>query len=159
LRRQSGAERQKLKPKPDEAVFSESGEAFDYPAPPDVIPEWALEEASGWRGLSRFDMEVRAEECSGLEVEIRQTPLPPSVWGLHVSRGSRVRLCVNSELPDMWRRFATFHELYHLIAHSMGERFWRNTYQPMSKFESEADLFAWAAIWPEWTEGVWDSGE
>jgi hypothetical protein len=35
----------------------------------------------------------------------------------------------------------------------MGENFWKHTYQPMSKFESEADLFAWAAIWPEWTEG------
>jgi hypothetical protein len=35
----------------------------------------------------------------------------------------------------------------------MGERFWLHTYQPISKFESEADLFAWAAIWPEWTEG------
>ena len=154
MRRQNGAKGQKLKPEQDDNAYSESGGAFDYPAPPDIIPEWALDEASVWRRLSRFDMEVRAEECSGLEVEIRQTPLPPSVWGFHLSRGGRVRLCVNSELPDMWRRFATFHELYHLIAHSMGEQFWRHTYQPLSKFESEADLFAWAAIWPEWTEGV-----
>ena len=156
MQRQSGAERQKLKPEPDAASCSESCEVFDFPVPPDVIPKWALDEASIWRGLSRFDMEVRAEECSGLEVEIRQAPLPRSVWGFHVSRGNRVRLCVNSELPDIWRSFATFHELYHLISHSMGERFWRHTYQPLSKFESEADLFAWAAIWPEWIGGAYD---
>ena len=154
LRRQSGVKRQKLNSEPDNAASSESGEAFEYPAPPDVIPEWALDEASIWRNLDRFDMEIRAEERSGMAVEIRLTLLPSSVWGLHVSRGNRVRLCVNSELPNMWRRFAIFHELYHLIAHSMGENFWRHTYQPLSKFESEADLFAWAAIWPEWMDGV-----
>jgi Zn-dependent peptidase ImmA (M78 family) len=117
-----------------------------------VIPDWADREASEWRGLGKFDIEVKAEERSGLVVEIRDVPLPESVWGLHVSRGNRVRLCVNSELSHIWRKFAMFHELYHLIAHSKGEHFWRQTYQPISKFESEADLFAWAAIWPEWSE-------
>ena len=101
MQRQSGVKRQKLKSEPDDAVYSESGEAFEYPAPPEVIPEWALDEASIWRKLSRFDMEVRAEERSGMAVEIRLAPLPASVWGLHVARGNRVRLCVNSELPDL----------------------------------------------------------
>jgi hypothetical protein len=96
-------------------------------------------------------MEVKAEECSGLRVEICFVSLPETVWGLHVSRGDRVRLCVNSELPDIWKRFAAYHELYHLIAHSMGEYFWKQTFNPISKFESEADMFAWAAIWREWT--------
>ena len=160
MRNLSEARRQKLnEPEGDDARVTESDDAFDYPAPPDAIPEWALDEASNWRRLSLFDMEVKAEERSGLEVEIRQTPLPPGVWGFHVARGGRVRLCVNSGLPHIWRRFATFHELYHLIAHSFGENFWGRTFQPLSKFESEADLFAWAAIWPEWMEGVCGAGE
>jgi Zn-dependent peptidase ImmA (M78 family) len=85
-------------------------------------------------------------------VEIRHTPMPSSVWGLHVARGNRVRICVNSELPDVWMRFALFHELYHLIAHTKGEYFWSHTYNSISRFESEADMFAWAAVWPEWAE-------
>ena len=150
-----GATRKLLKRLPErgDAIDPEFGEAFEFPAPPDSIPEWARREAAEWRGLGRFDLEVRAEESSGLTVEIRSVSLPESVWGLHVSRGSRVRLCVNSALPDIWKKFAVFHELYHLIAHSKGEHFWQQTYQPVSKFESEADLFAWAAIWPEWTDG------
>jgi Zn-dependent peptidase ImmA (M78 family) len=96
-------------------------------------------------------MEVKAEESSGLRVEICFAPLPETVWGLHVARGDRVRLCINSALPDIWKRFAAYHELYHLIAHSMGESFWKQTFNPISKFETEADMFAWAAIWPEWS--------
>jgi Zn-dependent peptidase ImmA (M78 family) len=103
--------------------------------------------------LSRFDLEVRAEEISGLAVEIRNVDLPEGVWGLHIARGEHARLCVNSRLPHFWQRFALFHELYHLIYHTEGERFWQRTFQPMSRFESEADLFAWAAVWPEWDEG------
>ncbi|MDR1472129.1 MAG: ImmA/IrrE family metallo-endopeptidase [Synergistaceae bacterium] len=83
---------------------------------------------------------------------MRSVSLPAAVWGLHVARDGRARLCINSELPDIWRRFAVFHELYHLIAHSEGEYFWRQTLHPISRFESEADMFAWAAIEPEMTE-------
>ncbi|MDR1966321.1 MAG: ImmA/IrrE family metallo-endopeptidase [Synergistaceae bacterium] len=129
------------------------GDAPEFPVPPEKIPDWADKEAAMWRGLGNFDLEVRAEERSGLVVEIRQTPLPESVWGMHIARGKRVRLCVNSSLPRVWRRFALFHELYHLIAHTEGEYFWSQTFNPISRFESEADMFAWAAIWPEWTEG------
>jgi Zn-dependent peptidase ImmA (M78 family) len=103
-----------------------------------------------WRGLGNFDLEVKAEKHSGRVVEIRSAALPDSVWGLHIARGGRVRLCVNGALPHIWRRFALFHELYHLIAHSEGEHFWAQTFNPISRFESEADLFAWAVIWPEW---------
>lgn len=148
-----GAGRQKFLPERDTEADLEGGGAFDFPAPPPSIPDWARAEATEWMRLGRFDMEIKAEERSGLIVEIRDAPLPESVWGFHVARGNRVRLCVNSELPYIWKKFAIFHELYHLISHSMGENFWKHTYQPMSKFESEADLFAWAAIWPEWTEG------
>ncbi|MDR1884911.1 MAG: ImmA/IrrE family metallo-endopeptidase [Synergistaceae bacterium] len=127
-------------------------EQFDFPDPPERIPEWAQAEAEGWRSLHNFDLELRAERLSGLQVEIRYVDLPVGVWGLHIARGERARLCVNSRLPGLWRRFALFHELYHLIRHSKGERFWQQTFQPMSKFESEADLFAWAIIWPEWSD-------
>lgn len=106
-----------------------------------------------WRRLDRFDLEVKAETLSGLEVEIRSVDLPESVWGLHVARGDRARLCINGRLPHRWQRFALFHELYHLLYHTEGEHFWQQTFQPMSRFESEADLFAWAVVWPEWSEG------
>lgn len=92
---------------------------------------------------------MRAEEATGLQVEIRVVELPRGVWGFHVARGDRVRLCVNRALPGIWQRFALYHELYHLISHSEGEYFWRQTFFPVSRFESEADLFAWAAVWPE----------
>ncbi|MDR1884727.1 MAG: ImmA/IrrE family metallo-endopeptidase [Synergistaceae bacterium] len=127
---------------------------FDFPDPPERIPEWARREAGKWRSLNGFDIELMAEEISGFQVEIRYVDLPCGVWGLQVARGGRARLCINSRLPDIWRRFALFHELYHLISHSRGEAFWRETFQPMSRFESEADLFAWAAIWTEWS-GDW----
>jgi len=128
--------------------------AFEFPDPPDRIPDWADREAAVWRGKNNFDIEVQAEDASGYQVEIRWVDLPDGVWGMHIARGGRARLCVNSRLPGIWRRFAMFHELYHLISHSEGELFWRQTFQPMSRFESEADLFAWAAIWPEW--GEWE---
>lgn len=127
-------------------------ECFEYPDPPERIPDWAVRDAGEWRNLSSFDIEVKAEDISGREVEIRFVDLPRAVWGLHVSRGERVRLCVNSSLPHFWRRFALFHELYHLLSHSEGEAFWSRTFQPMSRFESEADLFAWAVVWPEMEE-------
>jgi Zn-dependent peptidase ImmA (M78 family) len=111
-----------------------------------------VREASEWRGLRNFDLEVRAEERSGRTVEIRAASLPSGVWGFHIARGGRVRLCVNSDLPHIWRRFAVFHELYHLLSHTEGEFFWSRTFHPLSRFESEADMFAWAAIWQEWTE-------
>lgn len=129
----------------------------ELPTPPERIPEWAFREAEEWRRLSEFDIEVRAEERTGREVEIRSVPLPSSVWGLHVSRGARVRIIANASLPGIWRRFALFHELHHLLFDSRGEAFWSQTFQPLTKFESEADMFAWAAIWPDWSGGeVWD---
>jgi Zn-dependent peptidase ImmA (M78 family) len=127
-------------------------QAFEFPDPPDRIPDWADKEAQTWRGKDNFDLEVQAEEVSGYRVEIRRIDLPDGVWGLHIARGDRARLCVNSRLPGIWQRFAMFHELYHLISHSEGEHFWRQTFHPISRFESEADLFAWAAIWPDWRD-------
>lgn len=131
-------------------------ELFDFPVPPQEIPAWACTEAKKWQGLRDFDIEVQAETHCPFQVEIRYADLPKSVWGLHVARGKRVRLCVNKHLPPHWRRFALFHELYHLLSHSKGEHFWSQTFQPLTKFECEADLFAWAAVlpeWPEWSDG------
>lgn len=127
-------------------------ERFEFPDPPETIPEWARKDALEWRNLCNFDIEVRAEEISGKEVEIRYVDLPESVWGFHIARNGRVRLCVNSSLPYVWQRFALFHELYHLISHPAGEAFWRNTFHPLSRFESEADMFAWAAVSQNFSE-------
>lgn len=133
-------------------------DSFDFPAPPDVLPDWAIREAGQWRRKNDFDIEILAERRCPYQVEIRYVDLPKSVWGLHVARAGRARLCVNALLPAPWRRFALFHELYHLISreHDGGENFWRHTFQPLSKFESEADMFAWAVVLPEWNEDGWD---
>jgi len=136
--------------KPD--LSEEETAGFDFPDPPPEIPDWAEREARPWRGLRDFDLEVRAEERTGRTVEIRHVDLPDGVWGLHIARGRRVRLCVNRRLPGAWRRFALFHELYHLLSHTEGEAFWKQTFQPISRFESEADLFAWAVVRPEFAE-------
>lgn len=125
---------------------------FEFPELPQSIPDWALRDASEWRRLSFFDIEVKAEEASGLEVEIRKADLPTSVWGIHIARGGRARLCINSRLPSPWERFAVFHELYHLLYHTEGEAFWSMTLHPMTRFESEADLFAWAAVEPDFRD-------
>lgn len=139
-----------MRERPEERNDAES---LDFPAPPETIPAWAQSEAKKWRGLRDFDIEVQAEANCPYQVEIRYVDLPGSVWGLHVARDGRARLCVNRSLPSLWKRFALFHELYHLLSHSEGEYFWSQTFQPLSKFESEADLFAWAVVWPEWSEG------
>lgn len=135
-----------------ELLYTVDRHSFDFPDPPEQIPEWADRQARKWRGLSLFDMEVLAEEETGLQVEIRDENFPDSVWGLHIARKNRARLCVNKNLPYIWRRFAIYHELHHLLSHTNGEYFWQHTLHPLSRFESEADLFAWAAIWPEWSE-------
>ncbi len=67
-------------------------------------------------------------------------------------KGGRARLIINRTLPPFWRRFALFHELYHLLSHRRGEAFWARTATPLSSFEVQADLFAWAVIWPEYAE-------
>ena len=53
---------------------------------------------------------------------------------------------------SLWRRFALFHELYHLLYHTKGARFWQHSFVSMESFENRADTFAWAALWPEWEE-------
>ena len=128
----------------------ESESDFVIPDMPESIPQWAHNEAKPWQRLSEFDILVRAEEISGQSVELAYVNLPLSVWGIHVVRGDRARLCINQALPPMWRRFALFHELYHLIAHPRSESFWGQTFTPLSRFEWEADTFAWGAILPEW---------
>lgn len=125
----------------------------DFPTPPCVIPSWAHGEASKWHYLSDFDIIIRAEELTGRSLEIKYESLPNSVWGIHIVRGKRARLCLNSHLPLFWRRFALFHELYHLLDHTKGASFWSNTFVSMESFENRADMFAWAAVWPEWENG------
>ena len=110
------------------------------PSPPEEIPHWAIHEGRGWQRLSEFEILARAEEIAG-------------VWGIHIVRGKRGRIYINSVLPLVWRRFALFHETYHLLNHRKGHRFWSHTFESMESFENRADTFAWAALWPEWSEG------
>ena len=112
-----------------------------------------MEEGKDWQRRSEFDILTKAEEATGLSIDLKYEPLPSGVWGIHLVRGERGRIYVNSSLPLIWRRFAIFHEIYHLLKHTKGARFWSNTYQPMESFENRADTFAWAALWPEWSEG------
>ncbi len=125
----------------------------DMPSPPEYIPDWATKEGKEWHRLSEFDILAKAEEMTGLSLELKYEHLPPGVWGIHVVRGERGRIYVNSMLSLMWRRFAVFHEVYHLLTHTKGARFWSQTFESMESFENRADTFAWAALWPEWAEG------
>lgn len=125
----------------------------DLPVPPQWIPDWALNEANEWQRLDEFDILTKAEEAVGLRLDIKYETLPIGIWGIHLVRGERGRLFINSLLPLVWRRFAIFHEVYHLLNHRKGAKFWTNTFESMESFENRADLFAWAALWPEWSEG------
>ncbi len=125
----------------------------DLPVPPVELPAWAVKEGRGWRRLSEFEILARTEEATGLCLELKYEALPAGVWGIHVVHGDRGRIFVNSLLPLVWRRFAIFHEVYHLLNHRKGARFWTHTCESMESFENRADSFAWAAIWPEWVEG------
>lgn len=131
------------------------GDVFldDLPIQPERIPEWAFREAGEWQRLDELDILVKAEESTGLRLEIKYEALPAGVWGIHLVRGERGRIFINSLLPLVWRRFAIYHELYHLLNHRKGAKFWTHTFESMESFENRADLFAWAALWPEWTEG------
>lgn len=126
---------------------------FEWPLPPEEIPRWALDEAFKWRDLDDFDLLALAEQDCGKIVELLQVSLPDTLWGFHVARGKRAMIYLNNRLPYIWRRFSMFHELYHLLHHTMGEAFWSCTATPMSSFEHQADMFAWAAIRHEWLEG------
>ncbi len=130
------------------------GDGLEWPVPPENIPEWASLEAGQWKGLDDFDLLAKAERACGKSVEIVRVRMPISIWGLHVARGQRARIYVNGLLPELWRRFAVFHEIYHLTHHARGEDFWSHTATPMTSFEYQADLFAWAAIIDEWIEGA-----
>ena len=130
----------------------EAGPSIDFPRPPEALPAWALEEARPWWNLDEFSFLVRAEEACGRTLELKRVPLTENLWGLHVARGDRARIYVNSLLPPFWQRFACYHELYHLLVHRRGEAFWARTATPLSSFEYQADLFAWACMLPEWQE-------
>ena len=126
---------------------------MDWPSPTEIIPDWARKEALSWMDLDDFSVLAKAEETCGRSVELFHVPLPDSLWGLHVARGTRARIYVNRCLPLIWKRFAFFHELYHLLHHRKGESFWTSTATPMTSFEHQADMFAWAAILNDWSEG------
>ena len=126
---------------------------MDWPSPPELIPGWAIDESLAWRNLDDFSILAKAEETCGRSVELFHVTLPDSLWGLHVARGNRARIYVNCRLPFIWKRFAFFHELYHLLPHKTGESFWTATATPMTSFEHQADMFAWAAILNDWSEG------
>ncbi|MEG1641638.1 MAG: ImmA/IrrE family metallo-endopeptidase [Synergistaceae bacterium] len=124
----------------------------EMPLPPELIPSWAETEGAEWQRLSDFDILAKAEEKTGLVLEIKYEILPDGVWGIHLVRGERGRIFVNSQLSLFWRRFAIFHEVYHLLNHTKGASFWKHTFNSMESFENRADLFAWAAMWSEWKE-------
>jgi len=124
----------------------------ECPRPPETLPAWALEEARPWWNLDDFNLLVRAEQACGRILELKRVPLTDNLWGLHVARGDRARIYVNSLLPPFWQRFSFYHELYHLLFHPRGEAFWALTATPLSSFEYQADLFAWACLLPEWQE-------
>lgn len=126
---------------------------FDFPRPPEILPQWAFEEARSWQGLTDFDILCRAESLCSKTVELRYEPLPFDIWGIHIARGTRARIYINGDLPLLWKRFALFHEIYHLTQHRRGSAFWRQTATPLSSFEYQADCFAWAAIWPDVENG------
>ncbi len=132
---------------------TDSLQDFDFPLPPSSIPLWATEEASQWHRLDQFDILIKAENMCNRSIDIEYVCMSSKLWGIHVAKGPRALIYLNSLLPLIWQRFALFHELYHLIKHKKGEVFWMRTATPMNSFEYQADLFAWAAIWPEWTEG------
>ena len=119
---------------------------FDFPNPPRSLPEWATEKGQPWLGLPPREIEILAEERTGRRLEIRREELPTSLWGFHVAKGQRVRIIINLKLPPFWERFALFHELFHVLEHRRGEDFWNRTATPMTSFETQADLFAWAVI-------------
>ena len=60
---------------------------FDFPAPPEFFPSWVREESAPWRGLSDFDILVKAEENSGNRIEVRREVMPSSLWALLLRRG------------------------------------------------------------------------
>lgn len=121
-----------------------------FPTPPRQLPLWATEEAKEWQRLDDFNLLAKAEERTGLILDIKYESLPSGVWGIHLVRGERGRVFINTALSIFWRRFALYHELYHLLYHTKGAKFWQHTYFSMESFENRADTFAWAAIWPEW---------
>lgn len=139
---------------PPESREEESSDLFEetYPSPPASLPDWAVSEAADWRRLDEFDILAKAEERTGLSLDVKRVSLPAGVWGIHLVRGERGRIFINSMLPLLWRRFALFHELYHLLYHTKGARFWQRSFVSMESFENRADTFAWAALWPEWEE-------
>lgn len=128
--------------------------AKEFPQPPRAIPDWAAREGAEWQRLDEFEILAKAEEYTGLTLDIRYESLPDGVWGVHVVHGEHGRVYINTSLPLIWRRFAIFHELYHLLNHRKGAAFWAShTFESMDSFENRADTFAWAALWPEWSEG------
>lgn len=129
---------------------TETERDFEFPNPPEHIPAWALKEAEPWTGLDKFDILVKAETETRRTLELREAILPSTLWGVHVARGQRARIYLNRRLPALWKRFTLFHELYHLLHHKRGEAFWASTATPLSSFEFQADMFAWAAIRPDW---------
>ena len=125
----------------------------NLPTVPEFIPGWAEQEGKEWQRLSEFEILAKAEGVTGLCLELKYELLPAGVWGIHIVYGERGRICINSSLSLIWRRFAIFHEIYHLINHRKGSHFWTHTFESMESFENRADCFAWAALWPEWSEG------
>lgn len=138
-----------------DCVFGDEDEnepITEFPAPPEEIPEWAAEAAAEWQRRGEFELLALAEEKTGLALDLKYENLPSGVWGIHLVRGERGRIVVNSRLPLLWRRFAAFHELFHLLSDTKGAKFWSHTFFSMESFENRADTFAWAALWPEWEE-------
>ncbi len=94
-----------------DCVFGDEDEnepITEFPAPPEEIPEWAAEAAAEWQRRGEFELLALAEEKTGLALDLKYENLPSGVWGIHLVRGERGRIVVNSRLPLLWRRFAAW---------------------------------------------------
>lgn len=129
-------------------------EEFSFPSPPEYIEPSVVQEAAEWRGLDEYDALVQLEQRVGLEAETVRVPLGADMWGFTYTNREmkRCRIHLNSRLPRFWQRFALFHEIHHLLHDSRGCYFWAQTNAAMSRFEYQADQFAWAALMPEWSQ-------
>lgn len=128
---------------------------YSFPRPPEYLPSWAVKAASEWQNLNDFDLQVKLEKLSGLQVEVVKTTMSPRLWGFTFTKRElgRSRIFINNGLPLFWQRFALFHEIHHMLHDSRGCYFWSLTNMPMTSFEFQADQFAWAVMMPEWESG------
>lgn len=127
----------------------EESPLFEEPKRPEHLSPLALERAKEWARLDTFDLLVKAEELTGRIVDLKKTSLGPRLWGFifHEPEGLHSRIFINTDLPELWQRFALYHELHHLLYDStQGVGVYEHSLENVRRFEVVADDFAWAVI-------------